>query len=412
MYIRELHLRDFRSWPELKLDLEPGIVLFVGRNGFGKTNIVEALGYIAHLSSHRVNQDAPLVRQNTNSARVSATAVNQGRELTAHLLIKPHAANQAQINRTRCKSPRELLGVVKTVLFSPEDLALVRGEPAERRRYLDDIIATRTPRLAGVKADYDKVLRQRNALLKSASAAMRRGYGDTEGASALATLDVWDSQLAALGAQVIKARLELVDHLAELIPAAYESLAPESRPAHISYKSTIDISDREVLDAVMLAELGAKRQREIERGISLVGPHRDDVELHLGSTPAKGFASHGETWSYAISLRFAEFQLLRSEDSDPILILDDVFAELDAQRREKLVKLAAGVEQVFITAAVDEDLPENLVPIERYEIAVEDTDEGRISVLGRSPMSADETTVEERIDTPEEPEAKADDGDD
>lgn len=412
MYIRELHLRDYRSWPELKLDLNPGIVLFVGRNGFGKTNIVEALGYVAHLSSHRVSQDAPLVRHGMASARVSATAVNQGRELTAHLLIKPHAANQAQINRTRCKSPRELLGVVKTVLFSPEDLALVRGEPAERRRYLDDVIATRTPRLAGIKADYDKVLRQRNALLKSASAAMRRGYGDAEGASALATLDVWDSQLAALGAQVIKARLELVDHLAELIPAAYESLAPESRPAHISYKSTIDISDREVLDAVMLAELGAKRQREIERGISLVGPHRDDVELHLGSTPAKGFASHGETWSYAISLRFAEFQLLRSEDSDPILILDDVFAELDAQRREKLVKLAAGVEQVFITAAVDEDLPENLVPIERYEIAVEDTDEGRISVLGRSPMSADETTVEERIDTPEEPEAKADDGDD
>src|SRR5699024_5270694 len=188
MYIRELDLRDFRSWSELTLDLNPGIVLFVGRNGFGKTNIVEALGYVAHLSSHRVNQDAPLVRQGTSSARVSATAVNQGRELTAHLSIKPHAANQAQINRTRCKTPQELLGDIKTVLQSAEDLALVRGEPEERRRYLDDIIATRTPRLAGVKADYDKALRQRNALLKSASAAMRRGYGDTEGASALSTL--------------------------------------------------------------------------------------------------------------------------------------------------------------------------------------------------------------------------------
>lgn len=392
MYIRELHLRDYRSWPELKLDLNPGIVLFVGRNGFGKTNIVEALGYVAHLSSHRVSQDAPLVRHGMASARVSATAVNQGRELTAHLLIKPHAANQAQINRTRCKSPRELLGVVKTVLFSPEDLALVRGEPAERRRYLDDVIATRTPRLAGVKADYDKVLRQRNALLKSASAAMRRGYGDTEGASALATLDVWDSQLAALGAQVINARLELFDHLSDLIPAAYEGLAPESRPAHIAYKSTIDVEDRDVLEAVMLAELGAKRQREIERGISLVGPHRDDLELHLGTAPAKGFASHGETWSYAIALRFGEFQLLRSEDSDPVLILDDVFSELDAQRREKLVKLAAGVEQVFITAAVDEDLPDNLVPMERFEISVADTEEGRVSVLGRTEKSAEEAS--------------------
>ena len=400
MYIRELHLRDYRSWPELELDLNPGIVLFVGRNGFGKTNIVEALGYVAHLSSHRVNQDAPLVRQGTASARVSATAVNQGRELTAHLLIKPHAANQAQINRTRCKTPRELLGVVKTVLFSPEDLALVRGEPAERRRYLDDIIATRTPRLAGVKADYDKVLRQRNALLKSASAAMRRGYGDTEGASALATLDVWDSQLATLGAQVINARLELMDHLSDLIPAAYAGLAPESRPAHIAYKATIDIEDRDVLEAVMLAELGAKRQREIERGISL-RPHRDDVELHLGTAPAKGFASHGETWSYAIALRFAEFQLLRSEDSDPVLILDDVFAELDAKRREKLVKLAAGVEQVFITAAVDEDLPDNLVPMQRFEIAVEDTDLGRISVLDQQEKDADEIVASHEAQTEE-----------
>lgn len=402
MYIRELDLRDFRSWSELNLDLNPGIVLFVGRNGFGKTNIVEALGYVAHLSSHRVNQDAPLVRQGTSSARVSATAVNQGRELTAHLLIKPHAANQAQINRTRCKTPRELLGVVKTVLFSPEDLALVRGEPAERRRYLDDIVATRTPRLAGVKADYDKVLRQRNALLKSASSAMRRGYGDTEGASALSTLDVWDTQLASLGAQVIAARLELIDQLTELIPAAYEGLAPESRPAHIAYKSTVDVTDREVLEAVMLAELGAKRHREIERGISLVGPHRDDVELHLGTAPAKGFASHGETWSYAISLRFAEFQLLRSDDSDPVLILDDVFAELDAKRREKLVKLAADVEQVFITAAVDEDLPENLIPMQRFEIGVEDTDSGRISIL-RTPDKSptEEDTVAPRIEEKE-----------
>lgn len=400
MYIRELDLRDFRSWTELKLNLDPGIVLFVGRNGFGKTNIVEALGYVAHLSSHRVNQDAPLVRQGTASARVSATAVNQGRELTAHMLIKPHAANQAQINRTRCKSPRELLGVVKTVLFSPEDLALVRGEPAERRRYLDDIIATRTPRLAGVKADYDKVLRQRNALLKSASAAMRRGYGDTEGASALATLDVWDTQLATLGAQVINARLELSDELSDLIPAAYEGLAPESRPAHIAYKATIDTSDRDVLEAVMLAELGTKRQREIERGISLVGPHRDDLELHLGTAPAKGFASHGETWSYAIALRFAEFQLLRSEDSDPILILDDVFSELDAKRREKLVKLAADVEQVFITAAVDEDLPENLVPIKRYEVGVEDTADGRVSVLVQPDDSRDGSGLEESASAP------------
>ena len=381
MYVRELDLRDFRSWPNLSIALKPGITLFVGRNGFGKTNIVEAIGYNAHLSSHRVNHDAPLVRQGASDARVSATAVNQGRELTTHLLIKPHAANQAQINRTRLASPRHLLGVVKTVLFSPEDLSLVRGEPAERRRYLDDIIASRTPRLAGVKADYDKVLKQRNALLKSATSTLRRGYDDAEGASVLSTLDVWDGQLAQLGAQVIAARLDLVDLLREYIPAAYEGLAPESRPASVEYKSTIDISDRDVLEAVMLNELAVNRQREIERGISLVGPHRDDLVLKLGPQMAKGFASHGETWSYAISLRLAEFNLLRSEDSDPILILDDVFAELDAKRREKLVHLASDAEQVLITAAVDGDLPENLQPTTRYRVSVEDRGEERISLL-------------------------------
>ncbi|MBK4146219.1 DNA replication/repair protein RecF [Corynebacterium macginleyi] len=382
MFIRDLDVRDFRSWPELKLELGPGITLFVGRNGFGKTNIVEAVGYTAHLSSHRVSHDSPLVRQGAQSARVSLTAVHQGRELTTHLLVKPHAANQAQINRTRLRSPRELLGVVKTVLFSPEDLVLVRGEPAGRRSYLDSIIASRTPRLAGVKADYDKVLKQRNALLKSASASMRRGYGDSDGAAALSTLDTWDAQLAHLGAQIITARLALVDALLDHIPTAYAGLAPESRPARVEYRSTIDTSDREVLEAVMLTTLAHSRQRDIERGISLVGPHRDDLLLYLGDQPAKDFASHGETWSYAIALRLAEFELLRKEGgSDPVLILDDVFAELDAKRRTQLVHLAATAEQVLITAAVDEDLPDNLEPIVRYRVGVKDTDQGRISTL-------------------------------
>ncbi|WP_156226502.1 DNA replication/repair protein RecF [Corynebacterium comes] len=388
MYIRTLDLRDFRSWPKLSLDLEPGVTLFVGRNGFGKTNIVEAVGYSAHLSSHRVSHDAPLVRSGAENARISVTVVNQGRELTAHLLIKPHAANQAQINRARLNSPRELLGVVRSVLFAPEDLSLIKGEPAERRRYLDDIIATRSTRLAGVKADYDKVLRQRNALLKTAGGSLRRGYRDADGASTLATLDVWDGQLAALGSQVIAARLNLVDDLGELIVEAYAGIAPESRPARVEYRSTVASESRDVavLEAEMLAGLGRGRQREIERGMSLVGPHRDDLVLSLGEQPAKGFASHGETWSYAISLRLAEFTLLRRDGSDPVLILDDVFAELDTRRREKLMGLAADAEQVLITAAVAEDLPGNLpeltdAPVNRFTVTVRDTDEGRISIL-------------------------------
>jgi len=394
LYIRSLELRDFRSWPELKVELEPGITIFIGRNGFGKTNIVEAIGYLAHLSSHRVSADAPLVRANATDSRISAVAVNQGRELAAHLLIKPHAANQGQINRTRVKSPRELLGVIKTVLFAPEDLALVRGEPAERRRYLDDIIATRRPRMAGVKADYDKVLKQRNALLKTATIPLRRGYGTDEGAAALATLDTWDGQLARLGSEVMAARFALVQELSSQVHDAYQTIAPESRPAAVNYKTTIDQGlsqfpgfDAGIIEATLLTELAAKRQREIERGMSLVGPHRDDLELHLGGQPAKGFASHGETWSFALSMRIAEFNLLRSDGTDPILILDDVFSELDAGRREKLVVIARDAEQVIITAAVSDDLPANLADAitARHTVTVRDTDDGRISLLDEQP---------------------------
>ncbi|ANE06894.1 DNA replication/repair protein RecF [Corynebacterium glutamicum] len=394
MHIRSLELRDYRSWPELKVDLEPGITVFIGRNGFGKTNIVEAIGYLAHLSSHRVSSDAPLVRAHAENARVSAVAVNQGRELAAHMLIKPHAANQASLNRTKVRTPRELLGVVKTVLFAPEDLALVKGEPAERRRYLDDIIATRQPRMAGVKADYDKVLKQRNALLKTATIALRRGYGTEEGAAALSTLDTWDDQLARLGAEVMAARFALLNELGPKIYEAYTTIAPESRPAAVNYKTTIDQGlsqfsefDAGIIEATLLTELAAKRQREIERGSSLVGPHRDDVDLMLGDQPAKGFASHGETWSFALSLRIAEFNLLKSDGTDPILILDDVFSELDAGRREKLVGIAQEVEQVLITAAVHDDLPENLKKVltAQHTVTVQDTDTGRISLLDVQP---------------------------
>ncbi|GFK20377.1 DNA replication/repair protein RecF [Corynebacterium glutamicum] len=394
MHIRSLELRDYRSWPELKVDLEPGITVFIGRNGFGKTNIVEAIGYLAHLSSHRVSSDAPLVRAHAENARVSAVAVNQGRELAAHLLIKPHAANQASLNRTKVRTPRELLGVVKTVLFAPEDLALVKGEPAERRRYLDDIIATRQPRMAGIKADYDKVLKQRNALLKTATIALRRGYGTEEGAAALSTLDTWDGQLARLGAEVMAARFALLNELGPKIYEAYTTIAPESRPAAVNYKTTIDQGlsqfsefDAGIIEATLLTELAAKRQREIERGSSLVGPHRDDVDLMLGDQPAKGFASHGETWSFALSLRIAEFNLLKSDGTDPILILDDVFSELDAGRREKLVGIAQEVEQVLITAAVHDDLPENLKKVltAQHTVTVQDTGTGRISLLDVQP---------------------------
>ncbi|GGG81824.1 DNA replication/repair protein RecF [Corynebacterium pelargi] len=388
MYLRHLELHDFRSWEHCELDLAPGVQLFVGRNGFGKTNILEAIGTIAHLGSHRVSHDAPLIRQGMQQARISATAVNHGRELTAHLLLKRQGANLAQINRTRLKSPRELLGVVQSVLFSPEDLALVRGEPEERRRYMDHVIAAKRPRLAGVKADYQHVLRQRNSLLKSAGAALRRGYGGDD--AALLTLDTWDAQLAMLGAQLMLARIELIASLKPLVHDAYARIAPESRPASVEYRPSVDISQidsteysTEVLEALILAELGAKRQREIERGMSLVGPHRDDLDVLLGNYPAKGFASHGETWSMALALRLAEFELLRAGGTEPILMLDDVFAELDAKRRQRLVEVTQEAEQVIISAAVGDDLPEGLDAheVHRHYVNMQDRGEARVSVL-------------------------------
>ncbi|MCK7676153.1 DNA replication/repair protein RecF [Corynebacterium pygosceleis] len=388
MHIRTLTLRDFRSWPNLSLDLRPGVTVLVGRNGHGKTNIVEAVGYLAHLGSHRVSTDGPLVRSGAADARVSAVAVNGGRELAAHLLIKPRGGNLAQLNRTRLESPRGLLGVVKTVLFAPEDIALVRGEPSERRRYLDEVLATRYPRIAGVRADYDKVLKQRNALLRSASGALRRGYESQDGAAALTTLDVWDGQLASLGGQLTAARTALVAELSEHVTTAYGIIAPESRPPHLNYRSSVttapvDCGDPEVLEAAMLTDLAHNRTREIERGMSLIGPHRDDLELMLGDEPARGFASHGETWSYALALRLGVFSLFREDGTDPILILDDVFAELDAARREALTQIAMTAEQVFITAAVDGDLPVNLDTSDAriHRVSMVTDDSGRYSVL-------------------------------
>lgn len=384
MHVRELDLRDFRSWPELNLKLEPGVTVVAGRNGYGKTNIVEAVHYTSTLSSHRVATDAPLVAAGKPNARVSVTTVNEGRELTTHLLIKPQGANQAQINRTKLKSAREILGVLRTVMFSPEDLRLINGEPAERRRFLDHLAALRTPRLGGARADYERVLRQRNALLKHSNMALRRGYSDDDGATALSTLDVWDGQLAHFGAQVVAGRLSLIDDLSPHITSAYHSVAPESRPAAVAYNSTLDKAvtelaggptrDPAVFEAAMLTELGRRRKDEIDRGVTLVGPHRDDVSLMLGDNPAKGYASHGETWSYALALHLAEYQLLTSDGSDPVLILDDVFAELDAKRRERLVHVAEGAEQVLITAAVGDDLPGNLddAVTARYIVTMED----------------------------------------
>ncbi|MGB1222842.1 MAG: DNA replication/repair protein RecF [Mycobacterium sp.] len=384
MYVRHLALTDFRSWERVELDLEPGRTVFVGSNGFGKTNLVEALWYSSTLGSHRVAADAPLIRVGAERAVVSTIVVSDGRELAIDLDVTSGRANKARLNRSPVRSAREILGVLRAVLFAPEDLSLVRGDPSERRRYLDELATTRRPRVAAVRADYDKVVRQRTALLKTAGPARYRGDR-----GALESLEVWDGYLAAHGAELVAARVELVKELAPEVQSAYQLLAPEARPAAIHYRSRVGgiesaaaegNTDPATFEAALLEELGRRREAELERGVCLVGPHRDDLELRLGEQVAKGFASHGESWSFALALRLAAYELLRAEGTDPVLLLDDVFAELDTARRAALAQVAVSAEQVLVTAAVHEDIPAGW-DVRRIDITMRDSDSGRISAV-------------------------------
>jgi DNA replication and repair protein RecF len=369
--VRHLQVNDFRSWEHADLALAEGPTVLVGPNGQGKTNLMEALGYVATLSSHRVATDAPLIRHGAARAIVRTAVVNEGRELTVELEIAGGRANRAKVNRGPVPRPREVLGILRTVLFAPEDLSLVRGDPSGRRHFLDELLVSASPRFAGVRADYDRVLRQRGALLKTAGAARKSGRdGEND------TLEVWDGHLAAFGAQLLAGRLDLVRDLAPHVAAAYAGVAPDSAPVDLAYRCSLGeelpdfaggAADPALLEQALLAKLERMRPKELERGMSLLGPHRDDLELLLGPGPAKGYASHGESWSFALALRLGGFELLRSDGVEPVLILDDVFAELDRRRRSRLAEVAASAHQVLVTAAVDEDVPRELRGA-RYEV--------------------------------------------
>ena len=367
MHVQHLLLHNFRSYADIDVKLEPGVTAFIGRNGQGKTNLVEAIDYLSRLGSHRVATDAPLIKAGADQAIVRAVVVKDERPATLEVELNPGRANRARINRSPLQRPRDLLGLVRTVVFSPEDLTLVKGDPSDRRHFLDDLLVLRTPRLAGVRSDYDRVLKQRNSLLKSAGG--RRG-SSTSREGAEATLAVWDSHLVELGTEILLQRLDLVDALGPYVGKAYAAVARGASrdDAQIDYKCSVELPGgpgerpaREEISQVLLLELEARRRDELDRGVTLVGPHRDDLVLSLGNSdlrlPVKGYASHGESWSFALALKIAAYDLLRSEGDDPILILDDVFAELDTSRRQQLAELVAGAEQVLITAAVAEDVP-------------------------------------------------------
>ena len=377
MYVRHLTVNDFRSWHAADLALDPGPSVLLGSNGQGKTNLIEALGYVATLGSHRVQSDAPLVRHGADRAVVRCAVISAGRELRVELEISAGRANKARINGSPQPRTRDVLGVLRWVLFAPEDLAIVRGDPSERRRFLDELVIARSPRMAAVRTDYERVLKQRAALLKSAGAARRSGGAG----SAAATLDVWDSHLATHGAQLLAARLEAVHALRPHATAAYAQVAPASASLTMRYSSALsarvpelagdDVPDVSALESALLTELAQVRPAELERGVNLVGPHRDDLDLGIGELPLRGYASHGEGWSTALALRLGSYELLRADypsGAEPVLVLDDVFAELDADRREQLALVAAKAEQAIVTAAVASDVPEHLAGV-RFEVA-------------------------------------------
>ncbi|KAF3418358.1 dna replication and repair protein recF [Mycobacterium tuberculosis variant bovis] len=325
----------------------------------------------------------PLIRVGTDRAVISTIVVNDGRECAVDLEIATGRVNKARLNRSSVRSTRDVVGVLRAVLFAPEDLGLVRGDPADRRRYLDDLAIVRRPAIAAVRAEYERVVRQRTALLKSVPGARYRGDRGV-----FDTLEVWDSRLAEHGAELVAARIDLVNQLAPEVKKAYQLLAPESRSASIGYRASMDVTgpseqsdtDRQLLAARLLAALAARRDAELERGVCLVGPHRDDLILRLGDQPAKGFASHGEAWSLAVALRLAAYQLLRVDGGEPVLLLDDVFAELDVMRRRALATAAESAEQVLVTAAVLEDIPAGW-DARRVHIDVRADDTGSMSVV-------------------------------
>jgi DNA replication and repair protein RecF len=458
VHLTRLALIDFRSYAGAELSLEPGVSTLLGPNGQGKTNLVEAAAYVATLGSHRVATDAPLVRSGAERAILRAAVTSRDRDSLVEIEINPGRSNRARLNRAPVTRPRQVLGVLRTVMFAPEDLALVKGDPEQRRRFLDDLLVASAPRYAGVRADYERVLRQRTALLKSlrghpgrAGRSGARAYAhagapreaapggtghnvegqnglsqdgtdrdgagrdgtDRDGAGrdgtgrdgtgrdgtgrdgagrdgtgtgqdraprngrpvlagpAARTLDVWDEHLATAGAELLAARIALTATLRPLVARSYSAVAGAGAvEAGISYRQSLRMPGpsgtaepaEPTADAARLADglreaLAAARGEELERGVCLVGPHRDDLELRIGDLPARGYASHGESWSMALALRLSAFDALRDGGEDPVLLLDDVFAELDTGRRERLASLVVGAEQVLVTAAVPADVP-------------------------------------------------------
>jgi DNA replication and repair protein RecF len=373
MFAKRVKLTNFRNYESVDIEFTSGVNLIYGPNGQGKTNLVEALNFFAALDSHRVAGHTPLIKQGQSTAIISLELSHETRDLLLEYEINSESSNRARLNKSEVAKPKDILGYLNSVIFAPEDLDIVKRDPGNRRGFLDQLIVQFNPRMHGVYADYDRVLKQRNTLLKSARATGTKGEG-------LSTLDAWDQALVKNGTEIIAARVAITEKLSPPLVTNYQNIAISNNEPGMFIRSSVvesskldqddletqdalDTTNKEEISSLFQQKLSLLRQKELERGITLVGPHRDDLQLNLGSLPAKGYASHGESWSYALSLKLASLEILKGESKlgDPILVLDDVFAELDKDRREKLSDLVQQNEQVLITAAVIEDVPGNLL---------------------------------------------------
>lgn len=354
MWLRSLQLTGYRNYEQLSAEFPAGPVLIIGENGEGKTNLVEAIGYLSTLESHRVSGYQALIQKHQVSSQLSAKVSHQGRDLMVGIELNKDSPNRFFLNGSQRKKSSEILGLIRTVTFAPEDLDLIRRDPSDRRAFMDSSLVQLKPRLAGVKSDYDRVLKQRNALLKSARSVKNPDLG---------TLDIWDDQLVALGTELTIERLNLVAQLEPLIKDFYAKLSASNEKVRLRLVSAVgaeegenfaDIeSDAKAYSNDFYQRLETLRDREIERGITLAGPHRDELVIEKGGLLAKSHASQGEAWSLALGLKLALGSVSRknSDLGDPILLLDDVFAVLDKGRRQRLLEFVTDYEQVFITAA-------------------------------------------------------------
>lgn len=363
MLVRKLDLDSFRNYDSLSLSFEAGVTVFIGRNGQGKTNIVEAINFASSLASHRVQTLDALIKDGTDRAVIRLALTVASRELSVDFELNRKKPNRAQLNK-KAVYAREIPKMFHAVLFSPEDLSLLRGEPASRRRFLDDLAMKVTPGYQAVLGDYERAVKQRNALLRVIKIERRTNYR--------AELDLWDTTLSELGTKIVHTRVEILKTLEPLVVQAYRYFTDMGQEVTFQYEHTVfqrtaapaelSAQNSEEIRKQYHQELAARQQRDIERGQTSIGPHRDEIHFFLKTLPVKGYASHGETWSYALAIKLAVAELLRLRNpgEDPVLILDDVFAELDVERRQKLAEGIVGFQQVFITAAVEQDVPELL----------------------------------------------------